>query len=54
VLEGEITIELASGEKHRLSHLDSCFIPGGEGRAISNEGNTVATMLVVMPYPGAS
>ena len=54
VLEGEITIELASGEKHRLSHLDSCFIPGGEGRAISNEGNTVATMLVVMPYPEAS
>ncbi len=54
VLEGEITIELASGEKHKLSRLDSCFIPGGEGRAIINEGNTVATMLVTMPYPEES
>lgn len=51
VLEGEITVELASGEKHCLSKMDSCFIPGGEGRAIRNEGNSVATMLVVMPYP---
>lgn len=51
VLEGEVTIELAGGEKHRLRSLDSCFIPGGESRAILNEGNSVASMLVVMPYP---
>jgi hypothetical protein len=34
-----------------LSKLDSCFIAAGEGRAIRNAGNVVATMLVVMPYP---
>jgi quercetin dioxygenase-like cupin family protein len=51
VLEGEVTIELASGETHVLSKLDSCFIAAGEGRAIRNAANVVATMLVVMPYP---
>lgn len=51
VLEGEVTIELGSGETHVLGRLDSCFIPGGEARAVRNDGNTVATMLVVMPYP---
>lgn len=51
VLEGDVTIELGSGEIHVLSRLDSCFIPGGEARAVRNDGNTVATMLVVMPYP---
>src|SRR5215467_3847064 len=49
VLDGEVTIELASGETHVLRKLDSCFIAAGEGRAIRNAGNTVATMLVVMP-----
>lgn len=53
VLAGEVSIELASGEKHTLGPLDSCFIPGKEARAISNESNSVATMLVVMPYPQA-
>ncbi len=51
VLEGEITIELENGESHVLSRLDSCYIPGGEGRAVKNNGNGVASMLVVMPYP---
>ena len=51
VLEGAVTIELGSGETHVLSRLDSCFIPGGEAREIRNEGNAVATMLVIMPYP---
>jgi hypothetical protein len=37
-----------------LGPLDSCFIPGGEARAIRNEGNAVATMLVTMPYPEQS
>ncbi|HWI85251.1 MAG TPA: cupin domain-containing protein [Sphingomonas sp.] len=54
VLEGEITVELGSGETQHLGKLDSCFIPGGEARAVRNEGNTVATMLVVMPYPEKS
>lgn len=51
VLEGEVTIDLASGETHVLRKLDSCFIAAGEGRAIRNASNVVATMLVVMPYP---
>lgn len=51
VLDGEVTIELGSGETQVLGKLDSCFIPGGEARAVRNDGNSVATMLVVMPYP---
>jgi quercetin dioxygenase-like cupin family protein len=51
VLNGEITIELGDGTVEKLSRLDSCFIPGGEARAIRNDGNIVATMLVVMPHP---
>jgi quercetin dioxygenase-like cupin family protein len=52
VLEGEITVQLAGGETHTLRALDSCYIGGGEARAIRNETNSVATMLVVMPHPG--
>lgn len=51
VIEGQITVALDTGEKHILSRLDSCFIPGGEARAISNESNHMASMLVIMPYP---
>lgn len=54
VLEGEVSIELGDGVKQILKRLDSCFIPGGEARSISNEGNCVASMLVIMPYPEAS
>ena len=50
VLAGQITIELGSGETQVLCSLDSCFIPAGEARAIRNDGNAVATMLVVMPF----
>ena len=51
VIEGDVTITLGSGESQVLGKLDSCFIPGGEARAVHNHSNTVATMLVVMPYP---
>lgn len=51
ILEGEITIELGSGETHVLRKLDSCFIAASEARAVRNDGNTVAAMLVVMPFP---
>lgn len=51
VLEGEITVQLAGGESHTLRALDSCYIGGGEARAIRNDGNAVATILVVMPHP---
>jgi glyoxylate utilization-related uncharacterized protein len=51
VLAGEVTVTLADGTVHVLAALDSCHIPRGEARAISNESNSVATMLVVMPHP---
>ena len=53
VLEGAVTVELGNGATHTLLKLDSCFIPAGEARAIRNDGNVVATMLVVMPTPKA-
>jgi glyoxylate utilization-related uncharacterized protein len=52
VLAGEITVQLGDGSQHILRAMDSCHIPGGEARAIRNDGNAVATMLVVMPHPG--
>jgi mannose-6-phosphate isomerase-like protein (cupin superfamily) len=51
VLAGEVTIVLGDGGLHVLHALDSCHVPGGEARAIRNDGNGVATMLVVMPHP---
>lgn len=50
VLAGELTVR-AGGETAQLRPFDSCCIPGGQVREVKNEGNTVATMLVVMPYP---
>ena len=50
-LAGEITVELAGGKIEKLGPLDSCLIPAGEARAVRNEKNDIATMLVVMPYP---
>ena len=51
VLEGAVTIVLGDGVASVLAKLDSCFIPAGGARAIRNDGNVVATMLVVMPTP---
>jgi mannose-6-phosphate isomerase-like protein (cupin superfamily) len=51
ILEGQIRITLGDGKSHLLEKLDSCFIPAREARAVSNPGNVVAAMLVVMPYP---
>jgi quercetin dioxygenase-like cupin family protein len=51
VLAGRVTIELAGGSTQILEPMDSCYIPGGEARAIRNDGNDVATMIVVMPHP---
>ena len=50
VLAGELTITV-DGTDTVLRPMDSCCIPGGEVRAVKNNGNDVATMLVVMPYP---
>jgi quercetin dioxygenase-like cupin family protein len=53
VLSGEVTIELGDGAVHVLRPMDSCFIPGGEARAVRNDSNEVATIVVMMPYPEA-
>lgn len=53
VLDGELLIDLEGGETHVLGPLDSCFIAPGEARAIRNQSNSVATLLVVMPHPKA-
>ena len=50
VLAGEVTVT-TDGEEATLRLHDSCCIPAGEARSVSNRGNEVATMLVVMPYP---
>ena len=50
ILAGELTLTVDETAT-TLRPLDSCCIPGGEIRAVKNNGNDVATMLVVMPYP---
>jgi quercetin dioxygenase-like cupin family protein len=50
LLAGELTVA-AGGTETVLRPFDSCCIPGGEPRTVKNNGNHVATMLVVMPYP---
>jgi len=54
VIAGEITIELDGGRVEKLGVMDSCYIPGNEARAVRNDGNDIATMLVIMPYPEAA
>src|ERR1700761_4503257 len=51
VLSGEVTIELADGSRHVLKAMDSCHIPPGEARAIRNDRNEMASMIVIMPHP---
>ena len=52
VLEGEITVELED-QQVKLGPMDSIFIGPNENRKVRNDTNSVATMLVVMPYPPA-
>ena len=54
VTQGEISVEMTDGTKHRLGVNDSCHIPAGEARAVLNETNAPATMIVVMPNPPAA
>lgn len=52
ILAGHMTVR-CGGEEVVLGPLDSCFIGPNETREIVNASNSVATMLVVMPYPEA-
>lgn len=49
VIGGTLTIEWGDGARHELQPGDSVFIPAGEARAISNEGDGPAAMIVVTP-----
>jgi quercetin dioxygenase-like cupin family protein len=53
VLSGEMTVTV-DGESATLGPHDSCVLAPNEARSVSNTGNEVATMLVVMPYPESS
>jgi quercetin dioxygenase-like cupin family protein len=50
ILAGELTVKVG-GEEVVLRAMDSCCIPGNEIREVKNNSNSVASMLVVMPYP---
>ncbi len=51
VLSGELLIDIEGQQTERLGPLDSCRIASGEARAVRNERNEVATMLVILPGP---
>ena len=53
MLAGSLSVKVGDTEVV-LGPMDSCCIPGGETREVNNRGNSVATMLVVMPYPKAA
>lgn len=50
VLAGRVRVT-AEGEERVLEALDSVCIGANIEREVTNPGNEVATMLVVMPYP---
>jgi quercetin dioxygenase-like cupin family protein len=50
VLSGRITVT-AEGQEHELGPMDSVRIGPNVERKVLNQGNDVATMLVVLPYP---
>lgn len=54
VTAGEVTVTLGDGNSESLGIMDSCFIPAGEAREVRNNGNAVASMIVIMPYPDAA
>lgn len=49
VLAGAVTVR-AGGREEVLGVWDSCCIPAHETREVLNQGNQIASMLVVMPY----
>ena len=51
MMEGELVFEYGDKEIVTLGKGDSIWIGPDEARAVRNESNAVATMLVIMPYP---
>ena len=52
ILEGQLTVRVGDSELI-LGPRDSCCIPPNEVREVKNNSNSVATMIVVLPYPKA-
>jgi quercetin dioxygenase-like cupin family protein len=50
VVDGTVTITTDEGDTE-LQALDSCYIPGGEWRAVTNRTDRPASMIVIMPHP---
>ena len=47
--EGALTIEQADGRRHHLRTGDSVFIAPGEPRAVRNDSDQAAVMIVITP-----
>ena len=54
IVEGTLTVVALDGARHRLARYDSIHIPAGEARAIVNETDARAAMIVVTPGAGAT
>ena len=48
---GAITIEQQDGARHVLHQWDSLFVPAGEARAVRNDGDVPASLIVITPTP---
>ena len=51
VTEGVLTIENGDGVRYLLGRWDSIHIPAGERRAVRNQSDATASMIVVTPAP---
>jgi quercetin dioxygenase-like cupin family protein len=49
VAEGALTVEQADGVKHTLMQGDSVFVPANEARAVVNDSDTPAALIVITP-----
>lgn len=49
VTEGTITIEQADGQRHVLNPLDSIHVPANVARAVLNDTDAPAAMIVITP-----
>ena len=49
VAEGSITIEQEDGQLHVLHRWDSIYVPPGEARAVRNESESTASIIVITP-----
>ncbi len=49
VAQGTISVDQADGMRHSLYQWDSVFVPAGEARAVLNESDTLAAIIVITP-----